>query len=130
MTNSLSQKSDDSAHTNAIIQTPIKPTFTQSLPILNPSFVAHCKAFEIFSLPSDTFLTIHILLEAEKYDPVLSSVYTWLKQKQGPYILIHLLKANSFHYTYYKQFQQLYIDPTSHPIQYYTPNGKYLKECS
>ena len=35
-----------------------------------------------------------------------------------------IIKAKLFLYTYYKQFQHLYIDPNSHLIQYYTPNSR------
>ena len=59
----------------------IKPTSIQSLPIFDPSFLPNCKAFENFFLPSDTFLTLPILLQSQKDDPVLSTVYKWLKQK-------------------------------------------------
>ena len=38
------------------------------------------------------------------------------------------MKANSFLYTYYRQFQHLYIDPNSHLIQYYTPNSRIFEE--
>ena len=31
-------------------------------------------------------------------------------------------------YTYYRQFQHLYIDPISHLIQYYTPNCRIVEE--
>ena len=60
MTNSLFPISDGSAPTNAIIQSSIKPTSTQSLPLFDPSFFAHCEVFEFF-LPSNTFLTMPIL---------------------------------------------------------------------
>ena len=85
-------------------------------------------AFDNFFLPSDAFLTLPILLQAQKYDPVLSTVYTWLKQKQRPHSLTPIIKANSFLYTYYKQFQHLYIDPNSHLIQYCTPIPEFLKK--
>ena len=101
-------------HSNAITPTSPKTINTQSLPFFDPSFFAHRKAFDIFFLPSDTFLTLPILLQAQKDDPVLSTVYTWLKQKQRPHSLTPIIKANSFLYTYYKQFQHLYIDPNSH----------------
>ena len=39
-----------------------------------------------------------------------------------------VIKANSFLYTYYKQFQHLYLDPSSHLIQYYTPNSRVFEE--
>ena len=94
---------------NAITQTTPKPMHTQSLPFFDPSFFAHRKAFDNFFLPSDTFLTVPILLQAQKDDPVLSTVFKWLKQKQRPHSLTPVIKANSFLYTYYKQFQHLYL---------------------
>ena len=115
-------------HSNAITPTSPKTINTQSLPFFDPSFFAHRKAFDNFFLPSDTFLTLPILLQAQKDDPVLSTVYTWLKQKQRPHSLTPIIKANSFLYTYYKQFQQLYLDPNSHLIQYYTPNSRIFEE--
>ena len=115
-------------HSNAITPTSPKTINTQSLPFFDPSFFAHRKAFDNFFLPSDTFLTIPILLQAQKDDPVLSTVYTWLKQKQRPHSLTPIIKANSFLYTYYKQFQHLYLDPNSHLIQYYTPNSRIFEE--
>ena len=39
-----------------------------------------------------------------------------------------VIKANSFLYTYYRQFHHLYIDPSSHLIQYYTPNSRVFEE--
>ena len=48
--------------------------------------------------PIQTFLTIRILLQAQKDDPVFSSVYKWLKQR--PYSLTPNIDANSFLYTY------------------------------
>ena len=39
-----------------------------------------CKAHENFFLPSDTLLTLAILLQTQKDDTVLSIVYKWLKQ--------------------------------------------------
>ena len=39
-----------------------------------------------------------------------------------------VIKANSFLYTYYKQFQHLFINPHSHLIQYYTPNSRVFEE--
>ena len=113
---------------NAITQTTPKTTHTQSLPFFDPSFFAHRKAFDNFFLPSDTFLTVPILLQAQKDDPVLSTVFKWLKQKQRPHSLTPVIKANSFLYTYYKQFQHLYLDPSSHLIQYYTPNSRVFEE--
>ena len=113
---------------NAITQTAPKTTHTQSLPFFDPSFFAHRKAFDNFFLPSDTFLTVPILLQAQKDDPVLSTVFKWLKQKQRPHSLTPVIKANSFLYTYYKQFQHLYLDPSSHLIQYYTPNSRVFEE--
>ena len=113
---------------NAIIETTPKPIHTQSLPFFDPSFFAHRKAFDNFFLPSDTFLTVPNLLQAQKDDPVLSTVFKWLKQKQRPHSLTPVIKANSFLYTYYKQFQHLYLDPSSHPIQYYTPNSRVFEE--
>ena len=113
---------------NAITPTSPKPIQTQPLPFFDPSFFAHCKAFDNFFLSSDTFLTVPILLQAQKDDPVLSTVYKWLKQKQRPYSLTPIIKANSFLYTYYKQFQHLYIDPNSHLIQYYTPNSRIFEK--
>ena len=73
MTNSLTPNCDVSAHTNAKIQTPIKSTSTQSLPFFDPPFFANCNAFENFFLPINTFLTIPILLQAQKSDPVFST---------------------------------------------------------
>ena len=113
---------------NAITQTTPKTTHTQSLPFFDPSFFAHRKAFDNFFLPSDTFFTVPILLQAQKDDPVLSTVFKWLKQKQRPHSLTPVIKANSFLYTYYKQFQHLYLDPSSHLIQYYTPNSRVFEE--
>ena len=81
--NSLTLKSNnDSAslteisHSKAIIQTLIKSKPTSSM----PCFFTHCKAFENFFFPSDTKVTIPILLQAQKDDAVLSTVYTWLKK--------------------------------------------------
>ena len=120
--------SNNTIDSNAITPTSPKPIHTQSLPFFDPSFFAHCKAFDNFFLSSDTFSTVPILLQAQKDDPVLSTVYKWLKQKQRPYSLTPIIKANYFLYTYYKQFQQLYIDPNSHLIQYYTPNSRIFEE--
>ena len=80
---------------NAITPTSPKPIHAQSLPFFDTSFFAHCKAFDFF-LPSDTFLTVPILLQAQKDDPVLSTVYKWLKPKQRPYSLTPIIEANSF----------------------------------
>ena len=66
---------------NAITPTSPKPIHTQSFPFFDPSFFAHCKAFDNFFLSSDTVLTVPILLQARKDDPVHSTVYKWLKQK-------------------------------------------------
>ena len=82
---------------------------------------------EVF-LPSDTLLTLPILPQAPKDDPVLSTVYKWLKQKQIPHFLTPIIKANSFLYTYHRQYEHLYIDSTSHLIQYYTPNSQIFEE--
>ena len=114
---------------NARTQTSPKPIQAQSLPFFGPSFFAHRKAFDNFFLPSDTFLTVPILLQAQKDDPVLSTVYKWLKQQhQRPHSLTPVIKANSFLYTYYRHFQHLYIDPSSHLIQNYTPNSRDFEE--
>ena len=91
-------------NTNALNQTPIEPTSTQSLSFFDPSFFAQCKVFEIFFLPSDTLLTLPDLLQAQKDDTVLSIVYKWLKQKQRPHSSNPIIRANSFLYTYYRQF--------------------------
>ena len=64
----------ETSRSNPIIQTPIKSTSTNSLPFVDPSFLAHCKASEKFFLPSDTILTTIILLQAQRYDHVLSTV--------------------------------------------------------
>ena len=56
LTSSSSRNFNDSPHiivstdTNALTQTPIKPTSTQSLPVFDPSFFAQCKACENFLL--------------------------------------------------------------------------------
>ena len=121
--------SNNTIDSNAITPTSPKPTHTQSLPFFDPSFFAHCKTFDNFFLSSDFFLTVPILLQAQKDDTVLSTVYKWLKQKQRlSYSLTPIIKANSFLYTYYKQFQHLYIDPNTHLIQYYTPNFRIFEE--
>ena len=67
----------------------------------DPSFFAHCKAFEIFIRTSDAFLTIPLLLQAQKDDPVLSTVYAWLKDKRRPPRNIYILTQiqNSFNTT-------------------------------
>ena len=93
--------------TNAITQTPLKPTPTQSLVFFDPSFFAHCKAFENFFSPSITFVPLPILLQAKKDDPTLSTVYTWLTQRQNFFTPTTILKANYFLFTYYKQLQHL-----------------------
>ena len=41
--------SDDSAHTNSIIQTPIKPTSTQLLPFFDPFYFAIAKPLKTFA---------------------------------------------------------------------------------
>ena len=110
---------NNTIHSNAITPTSPKPVHTQSLPFFDPSFFAPCKAFDNF---------FPILLQAQKDDPVLSTIYKWLKEKQRPYSLTPVIKANSFLYTYYRQFQHLYIDPNSHLIQYYTPNSRIFEE--
>ena len=115
-------------NTNTITQTPVKPTSIDSLPFFDPSFFAQCKVFENFILPSDTILTLPILPQAQKDDPVLSTVNKWLNQKQRPHSLTPIVETNSFLYTYYRQFQHLYIDPTLHLIQYYTPNSRIFEE--
>ena len=115
LTNSISS-SNNTIDSNAITTTSPKPIHTQSLPFFDPSFFAHCKAFDNFFLSPDTFLTVPILLQAQKDDPVLSTVYKWLKQKQRPFSLTPVIKANSFLYTNHRQFQHLYIDPNSHLI--------------
>ena len=120
--------SNNTIDITAITPTFPKPIHTQSLPFFDSSFFAHCKAFDNFFLSSDTFLTVPILLQAQKDDPVLSTVNKWLKQKQRPYSLTPVIKANSFLYTYYKQFQHFYIDPNSHLIQYHTPNSRIFEE--
>ena len=51
-----------------------------------------------------------------------------VKQKQRPPFVTPVVKANSFQYTYYKQFPHLYIDPTSHLIHHYTPNSRTFEE--
>ena len=80
----------------AITQTSPKPIQAQFLPFFDPSFFAHRKAFDNFFLPSDTFLTVPILIQAQMDDPVLSTVYKWLKQQQRPHSLTPVIKANSF----------------------------------
>ena len=40
-----------------------------------------------------------------------------------------VIKANSFLYTYCKQYQHLYIDPNSYPIQNYTQNFRIFEEA-
>ena len=127
ITNSSSNVTN-TTNINAITNTPIKSTSTQSLPFFDPSFFAQCKAFENFFLPSDTLLTLPILFQAQKDNTVLSTVYKWLKQKQRPHSLSPVVKANSFLYTYYRQIQHLYIDPNSHLIQYYTPKSRIFEE--
>ena len=68
----------------------------KSLPFFDPSFFAQCKAFEIFFLPSDTLLTLPVLLQAQKDDTVISTVYKTLKQKQRPHSSTPVINANSF----------------------------------
>ena len=63
-------------HSIAITPTSPKTVNTQSLPFFDPSFFAHRKAFDKFFLPPDTFLTLPILLQAQKDDPVfLTSLF-------------------------------------------------------
>ena len=56
-------------------------------------------------------------------------VYEWLKQKQRPPFVTPGIEANSLLYTYYKQFQLLYIDPTSYLIKYYTPDSRIFEDA-
>ena len=78
-------------------QTPNKPTSTQSLPFFDPSFFAHCKKnFRELLSPQDYSLTDTILLQTQKDDPVLSTVYAWLKQKHKLFNINPKNKASSF----------------------------------
>ena len=74
------------------------------------------------------FLTIPNFVQAQKDDSVLSNIYTWLKQKRKLNTLTPNINANSFLYTYYKQFQHIYIDANSHFIQNYTPNSRIFED--
>ena len=56
--------SNNTIDSNAINPASPKPIHTQSLPFFDPSFFAHCKAFDTFFLSSHTFLTVPILLQA------------------------------------------------------------------
>ena len=96
-------------------------------PLLNLPLLSHCqfffhpflliKKFLNFFYPSLTFLTIPGLLQAQKENPVLSTVYTWSEQIHRLYTLTPIIMANSFLFPYNKQFQRFYFDPKSHLIQ-------------
>ena len=79
----------------------------------------------MFFLSSDTLLTLPILLQAQKDDTVLSTVYERLK-KQRPHSSTPVIKANSFYTRTIDNSNTyiLYIDPNSHLIQFYTLNSR------
>ena len=47
---------------------------------------------------------------------------------QRPPFETPVIKTDSFPYTYYKQFQHLYIDPNSNLIHLFTPNSRVFEE--
>ena len=51
------------------------------------------------SFKSDIFKAEPSLLQAQKFDPALSIVYTWLKQKQKTFTLTLNIKSKSLLYT-------------------------------
>ena len=81
-------------------------------------------------MPQNTPLTIQVIKEQQKLDPVLSIVYDWIKSKTKPETLNPSIKGNSFLHTYYKQFSHLYIDPTSHRIHYFLDNPRSFEELN
>ena len=51
------------------------------------------------SFKRDTFKPKPILLQAQKVDPALSFIYTWLKQKQKIFTSTPNIKSKSLLYT-------------------------------
>ena len=73
----------------------------------DPSFFKHTKEFEKIFLPPNTPLTLQVIKEQQKFDPVISIVYDWIKKKTKPDTLNPSIKRNSCLHTYYKQFSHL-----------------------
>ena len=119
------------SHSLAIIPIPIKPNSANNIiSYLNASLFKHAQEFINFFLPPNTPLTLQVIKEQQKLDPVLSIVYEWIKNKTKAETLNPSIKCYSFLHTYYKQFSHLFIDPTSNPFQYFLDNHRSFEELN
>ena len=66
--------------------------------------------FQGFFLPDIFSLNLHTLQHQQAQDPVLKTVYHWIRQSAKPEYPTSLIHGSPFLHSYYKIFSQLYID--------------------
>ena len=71
-------------------------------------------------MPDDFSLDLHTLQHQQAQDPVLKTVYHWIRHNAKPEYLTPLIHGSFFLHAYYKIFSQRFIDDGTNLISLYT----------
>ena len=94
---------------------------SQLVPFYDPSFFKYKMYFQGFFLPDDYSLDLKTLQVQQSQDPVLRTVHSWIFRNEKLECLTPLITGNLFLHTYYKRFQQLFIDTATNLVSLYIP---------
>ena len=93
---------------------------SQVIPFYYPSFFKYKNYFQGFFLPDDFSLHQHTLQHQQTQDPVLKTVYHWIRHNAKREYSTPLIYSSPFLHAYYKIFSQLSDDAGTNLISLYT----------
>ena len=73
-------------------------------------------------MPDDFSLNLHTYQHQPAQDPVLKTLYHWIRHNVKPEYRTPLIHGSPFLHAYYKVFSQLFIDVGTNLISLYTKN--------
>ena len=95
------------------------------LPSLNIFPSLNKTYFQGFFLPDDFSLDPHTIQHQQTQDPVLKTVYQWIRHNNKPEISTPPIHGSPFLHAYYKIFYQFFIDDGIDLISLYTKNKSF-----
>ena len=108
----LTKTETSSLSTSVIDTTEPNKLFThtsQVIPFYDPSFVKYKKYFQDFFSPDDFSLDPHTLQHQQAQDPVLKTVYHWIRHNAKPEYPTRLLHGSPSLHAHYKIFSQFFF---------------------
>ena len=98
---------------------------SQTIPSYGPSFFKYKNYFQGFFLPDDFSLDLRTLQLQQTQDPVLKTVYHWIRHNAKPEYPTTLIHGSHFLHAYYKIFSQLFIDDGTNFRSLYIKNKSF-----